>query len=78
MGDLISGKAGLPDDIAAIIGALSEVHRATQISEIGHDAVVPEEWILGGNSGAGIRCEASVGGPHDDAGTLVIAAPPWE
>ena len=48
MGELITGQAGASNDLAAVIGALPEVKGASEISQVGDDAVVPEKRSMVG------------------------------
>ncbi len=74
MGVLITRQVRISYDLAAVICALAAAHGATKIAQIGHVAVVPEEWINGRHASAGVRSEAGIRTSHDDARTLVITA----
>src|ERR1700751_217597 len=73
MGNVISRKRGHAENLAAIVNALRNAVRTSEFSKVDHCAVYPQEWVQSWDSRGGIRGEACIRLPDDDAGQLIVA-----
>src|SRR5580765_1976915 len=74
MGTNIPRERGHPDDLTAVVDAQCQVVCSSEVSEIGHLAVIPEERIKGGYARSRIWRKANVRRADDYTGPLIVAS----